>query len=100
MLPNCPEIFSLGVVEAMRSRGLGAQLVAQLERVVRARSNLPNPQVGLGVAFTNPRARELYGRLGYLSAGLDPYVDHRTWLDDTGEWHEERELCEFLVKDL
>src|SRR5262245_18481710 len=68
-LPDCPEIFMLGVPEPLRSRGIGRLLVVRLERLASERGKR---RIGLGVARTNPDARRLYDRLGYGDVGAPP----------------------------
>jgi len=62
----------LGVPEPLRSRGIGRLLVARLERLASDRGKR---RIGLGVARTNPAARRLYERLGYVDVGAPPYAD-------------------------
>jgi GNAT superfamily N-acetyltransferase len=94
---GCPEIFSLEVVEDLRGRGIGKQLMASLEQCVRDRRLL---QVGLGVALENIGALRLYRRLGYYEAAVPSYVDRWEWIDSSGQSHTEADPCIFLIKDL
>ena len=94
-LPRCPELFNLGVREALRSQGIGWLLVAALEDLVRARGHA---QIGLGVAFENVRARELYARLGYRESGAPEYVDSWRTVDPSGAEHRLEDCCSFLMK--
>ena len=96
-LPDCPEIFMLGVPEPLRSRGVGRALIARLEQVAADRGMR---RIGLGVALTNPRARSLYERLGYHEVGAPPYVDRWYWVDASGMERVEEDPCVFLVKAL
>src|SRR5262245_537898 len=96
-LPDCPEIFMLGVPEALRSQGIGRALIARLEKVAAARGKRC---IGLGVAVTNPRARSLYERLGYREVGAPSYVDRWYWVDPSGMERVEEDPCVFLVKAL
>src|SRR5262245_4904627 len=96
-LPDCPEIFMLGVPEPLRSRGIGRLLVARLEQLASDRGKR---RIGLGVARTNPAARRLYERLGYGEVGAPPYVDRWHWIDASGVDHVEEDPCVFLVKEL
>ena len=96
-LSGCPEIFSLTVVETLRGRGIGRQLMASLEQCVRERHLL---QVGLGVALENEGALRLYRRLGYCEAGVPGYIDRWEWIDQSGESHTEADPCIFLIKEL
>jgi GNAT superfamily N-acetyltransferase len=96
-LPGCPEIYNLGVTEALRSRGIGGRILAGLEALAAGRGH---PRVGLGVALANPRARRLYERLGYRDAGAPRYVDRWHRLDAAGAHHLVEDPCVFLVKEL
>jgi len=59
-------IIQVGVVPAARGRGLGAALVAEAVRIVRAGGQTV---VTLNVNVDNPRAAALYRRLGFTQAG-------------------------------
>ncbi|AFU99182.1 GNAT family N-acetyltransferase [Simiduia agarivorans] len=60
--PDSLHVAQLGVAPALRSQGLGAQLLAYAESQARARGI---GQLSLDVADENPRARALYERLGF-----------------------------------
>jgi len=96
-LPDCPEIFMLGIPESLRSRGIGRALIAGLEQIAADRGKRC---IGLGVALTNPRARSLYERLGHSELGAPPYVDRWHWVDASGMERVEEDPCVFLVKAL
>jgi GNAT superfamily N-acetyltransferase len=96
-LPGCPEIYNLGVAEALRSRGIGRRLVARLEALAAERGHA---RVGLGVALANARARRLYERLGYRDAGAPSYVDRWQRVDAAGERRLVEDESVFLVKEL
>src|SRR5262245_64415091 len=51
VLGECPEIYSLGVSEAFRSRGIGTLLVRALEELASSRGF---SRTGLAVALANP----------------------------------------------
>src|SRR5262249_5014216 len=72
LLPDCPEIFRLHVLEAHRSKGIGAALIWKLEALARASGRA---RIGLGVGIGNRRAQLLYERLGYCPADAPPYID-------------------------
>ncbi|MFC6632270.1 GNAT family N-acetyltransferase [Microbulbifer taiwanensis] len=55
-------IYHLGVAKEQRGRGIGRKLIAELLQTVRARAL---PVAALDVAESNPRARQLYERLGF-----------------------------------
>ncbi|MFF5304897.1 GNAT family N-acetyltransferase [Streptomyces sp. NPDC013161] len=93
---GCPEINGLFVwPEALRSRGIGAALVREAERLARLRGI---DVMGLGVGDDNPRAAALYARLGYRPTVT--YVDRHAHLDAEGVRHEHADPCVFLVKEL
>ena len=93
---GCPEINGLFVwPEALRSRGIGAALVREAERLARLRGI---DVMGLGVGDGNPRAAALYARLGYRPTVA--YVDRHAHLDAEGLRHEHADPCVFLVKEL
>lgn len=96
MLPNCPEIFRLGVAEDARSRGAGTALLRGLEELAWVRGFR---RVGLGVGLGNEGARRLYDRLGYRSAGTPSYVDRWEEPRPDGTRRIEEEGCQFLVKE-
>ncbi|MFJ7076435.1 GNAT family N-acetyltransferase [Streptomyces sp. NPDC098781] len=94
--PGCPEINGLGVrPQELRSRGIGTALVLAAEELVRERGITV---VGLGVAKDNPRAADLYTRLGYEP--LTDYYDRWTYEDDQGRLRDCVDACTFLIKDL
>ncbi len=93
--PGCPEINGLQVWPAeLQSRGIGRALVAAAEDEARRRGCT---LIGLGVADGNPRAAELYDRLGYADGGC-PYFDRYSRLDGGGGRHDVVDPCRFLVK--
>ncbi len=93
---GCPEINGLFVwPQALRSRGIGAALVREAERLARLRGI---GVMGLGVGDGNPRAAALYARLGYRPTVT--YVDRHAHLDAEGVRHEHADPCVFLVKEL
>ena len=93
---GCPEINGLFVwPQALRSRGIGAALVREAERLARRRGI---DVMGLGVGDGNPRAAALYARLGYRPTVT--YVDRHAHLDAEGVRHEHADPCVFLVKEL
>jgi GNAT superfamily N-acetyltransferase len=96
-IPDCPEIFMLGVLAPLRSRGIGGLLLSGLEQLAR---DAGRARVGLGVALANPRARGLYERAGYADVGAPRYVDRWHWIDPSGRRRDEADPCVFLVKPL
>ncbi len=95
VVPDCPEINGLEVVEALRSQGIGTALVRHAEHLAAARGVRT---IGLGVGDYNHRAAALYARLGYLPRV--PYLDRYTYTDDAGVEHPVEDACVFLSKEL
>jgi len=64
-LAGAPYIVSIAVAPAFRSRGIGAALLAHVERTYRGRSR----HLFLCVSSFNPRARRFYERHGFEAVG-------------------------------
>lgn len=97
LVPDCPEIFRLEVLETHRSKGIGAALVRELESIAQARGLT---RVGLGVGIANHRARRLYERLGYRLAEAPQYVDRCRRPGSDGQPIVSEEPCVYMTKDL
>jgi len=97
LLPMCPEIFRLEIVESHRSTGVGTALIRELDTLVRARRL---PRVGLGVGIANQRARVLYERLGYRPVDGAEYIDRSEIPDSDGQRYTVEEPCIFMVRDV
>lgn len=70
--PQYPDIRDLHVIGAMRSQGIGSELISVCEHLVMQRGF---NTIGLSVnPELNPRARMLYQRLGYNPTGDSPYI--------------------------
>lgn len=67
--PGAGTLWQLAVHGAMQSCGIGTILIHAAEQRIRARGL---HRAELGVEECNPRARALYGRLGYLAYGREP----------------------------
>jgi len=67
--PGAGTLWQLSVHEALQSCGIGTILVRAAEQRIRARG-LRRAQ--LSVEKSNPRARRLYERLGYVAYGSEP----------------------------
>jgi ribosomal protein S18 acetylase RimI-like enzyme len=85
--PGTAKLMQLVTHPEIRSLGIGTCLIAALEQRARARDH---HDVALGVEVINPRAQDLYTRLGY-----EPYGTEETgWEeeDDNGRvyWHATR----------
>ena len=61
-----PEV-GIGIIEGERGKGLGRQMMLQLENLYR---EFGSNRLSLSVNFTNP-ARHLYESLGYTEVGQD-----------------------------
>lgn len=60
--PRVAEISDLIVAEAWRGQGIGSALI---ESLIAAAGHWPVTAVEIGVALSNPRALDLYKRLGF-----------------------------------
>jgi GNAT superfamily N-acetyltransferase len=65
-LPGVPELNHLEVHPDYRSRGIGTQIIAHAEATA---AQLGHQRIGICVGVDNPRAHELYIRLGYTDWG-------------------------------
>lgn len=93
--PGTGVLWQLAVHPALRSCGIGTLLVEAAEQRIRARS-LPHAE--LGVEETNPRARALYERLGYVPYGRRPESwDGRA---PDGSVHRYETTCTLMRKEL
>jgi GNAT superfamily N-acetyltransferase len=89
-LDSFPILVDLFVAEAFRSRGVGRALLQHLEEVARQHSK---PAVYLSVEpFANPRALQLYKRLGYTPLQEEPYHNAWQFTDSEGVTHTGEEL--------
>ena len=67
--PGAGTLWQLSVHGALQSCGIGTILIQAAEQRIRARGLR---RAELGVEETNPRARALYERLGYVAYGREP----------------------------
>jgi GNAT superfamily N-acetyltransferase len=93
----CPDVEDLFVIEAMRSKGIGRQILSTAECLVRERGY---PQIGLSVNVGNERAEMLYKLLGYRDAGLGEHYEHGEYVDKHGKLQTWEERCLYLIKML
>ena len=93
---HIPEIYRLTVEPDFQSRGIGTALIAAMESEARARGC---SHFGLGVAYENPRAHQLYLRLGY-SEIVAEYYDRYTLYDADGQRHDFADKCRFMSRSL
>lgn len=68
-IPGAGFLWMLSVHDALQSCGIGTILIQAAEQRIRARGLR---RAGLAVEESNPRARELYERLGYVAYGREP----------------------------
>lgn len=94
---DCPWVIDLLVHPDYRSRNFGSALLRACEEAARAHGAR---RIGLGVAVSNVRARALYERLGYHSAGLDAQLMIGSWQDDSGVTHTWEDYVTYLLKSL
>ena len=95
--PDCPEIYRLGVEEKFRGRGIGTQIIASCETEAISRGL---EIIGVGVDFNNPKAWELYRRLGYRqSTVIECRHEYKRERKD-GTVETIREPGTFLIKSL
>jgi ribosomal protein S18 acetylase RimI-like enzyme len=92
--PRVPEIYRLTVEAEVQSQSIGSRLIKHMESVARSKDC---EQIGLGVAYENPRAHALYLRLGYTEI-LSEYFDKYIAIDSNGQEHEISDKCRFMSK--
>jgi ribosomal protein S18 acetylase RimI-like enzyme len=89
--PGCGRLWMLAVHHRLQSLGLGTRLIAALEDRIVAYGR---SRARLSVELDNPRARELYQRLGYRELG----PVRESWpLDDGGTY---AAACTLMERDL
>jgi ribosomal protein S18 acetylase RimI-like enzyme len=74
-------LWQLATKDSLRGLGLGTRLIAQAEARIKERGF---DRVFIGVEDNNPRARQLYERLGYRVTGHE----NETWNVDDGHGNE------------
>jgi GNAT superfamily N-acetyltransferase len=94
--PQCVEVNHLQVREQYRGRGAGTAILATAEQRARDRGLA---EVAVSVSIENTDAARLYRRLGYQPTGVVDVCCYR-WRDEQGEWHNEVESSELLIKHL
>jgi GNAT superfamily N-acetyltransferase len=93
-----PGIVDLYVAESWRGRGIGTAIMRHMEELVLCAGH---NRLYLGVdPIENPRAYELYLRLGYQPLQTDPYKSHWSFVDSGGYLHEGNEWNIDMVKVL
>lgn len=97
-LKNIPELNAISVwPPEIRSKGIGRRLIAEAEKIAKEKGF---EQAALGVALDNPRAKELYERLGYRDWGHGSYIDKYVGKDENGNDKEYSDECNYLIKKL
>jgi ribosomal protein S18 acetylase RimI-like enzyme len=91
-----PLLMDVWVAPHLRGRGIGRRMIEKLEQSARERGF---PCVYIQVqAEKNPRAVELYQRLGYRPLQSKPYRDLYHNVDEQGNVHEGVELIVDMQK--
>ncbi|MFJ4623927.1 GNAT family N-acetyltransferase [Streptomyces sp. NPDC088812] len=88
-------LWQLAVFPALRSHGLGTLLVRAAEQRIRDRGLR---RAELAVEENNPRARDLYERLGYVAYGREPDAWDEEGPDGAIRRHET--MCVLMRRDL
>lgn len=88
-------LWQLGVLPALQSCGLGTVLIGAAEDRIRSRGLR---RAELGVEESNPRARALYERLGYVAYGRRP--DAWDVAAPDGSLRRYETMCTLMRKDL
>lgn len=87
-----------GVDEEFQGQRIGTMLIQEAEQLARKKGF---KQIGMAVGSTdNPRARNLYERLGYKDWGRGEFVVSWEHLDENGNKSSESEVCIYLLKNL
>ena len=94
---KCPDVEDVYVVETMRSRSIGGQILNFAESLVRERGYT---RIGLSVGVENVRAKALYHRLGYQETPLGEHHEHGKYVDEHGHLQTWEERCIYLIKPL
>ena len=87
-----PELKNLNVQNTHRGQGIGPQIIAAAEALIGESGSL-----SIGVGVDNPRAAQLYERLGYLRTGLLSTITN-DYVDDEGVSMTATETDEMLIK--
>ncbi|HNT54291.1 MAG TPA: GNAT family N-acetyltransferase [Anaerolineaceae bacterium] len=88
-------LYSFRVRPAYRGRGLGSRMVAVVENDLRQRGYRT---LTLNVARDNPRAQQLYQRLGFEITAPEP--GFWSYPDQHGVWHQMEEPAWRMEKEL
>jgi len=93
--PGAGTLWQLHVHAALQSLGIGTLIIGAAEQRIRARGL---DRAELAVADSNPRARALYERLGYVEYGTEP----QGWDEQAADGRFVRceTLCSLMRKEL
>lgn len=94
-VPGAGTLWQLAVLPALQSCGLGTLLVRAAEDRIRSRGL---GRAELGVEESNPRARALYERLGYVAYDRQPDAWEEQAPDGSIRTYET--MCTLMRKDL
>ena len=94
---QCPDVEDIYVVESMRSKGIGRQILRSAECLVQQRGYR---QIGLSVDVRNTRAYRLYKQLGYRDSHLGEHYERGEFVDRHGQLQTWEERCIYLIKPL
>jgi ribosomal protein S18 acetylase RimI-like enzyme len=95
LTPGAGTLWQLSVHGALQSCGIGTVLIQAAEQRIRDRGLR---WAELGVEESNPRARALYERLGYVAFGREPDAWDEEAPDGTISRHET--ICTLMRKEL
>ena len=96
-LQDSPNVEDLFVSPDNRSTGVRSRLVEAVSVLAKEGGRT---RIGLGVDIDNPRARSLYGRVGFEDSGLGEYQCRWPWTDRDGRRRWAEESCRYLIKRL
>jgi GNAT superfamily N-acetyltransferase len=93
-----PLLIDLFVGEPYRSRGIGQALIQHMEGLAQ---QYGKSAISLSVEpHANPRAHQLYARLGYIPLQEQPYHNRWRFTDSDGRLHEGEEWLIDMQKKL
>jgi len=97
-MKHLPQMLDLFVKPELRSRGLGRALIARMEEIARE-AGFGEMRVGVDPK-NNPRAMQLYWRLGYVPIDPAPVEDRWEFTDSGGTVHSGAEWIIHMKKVL